>query len=186
MGEGTSIITDLFEKPSKSFKRFELVTVLNSWTHLWTWKFCSCSKLKLHNSHWKRNLELFSCGENCVSFLFVCNSRLVMGSGSGFFFNSSMSLPVPGPRTQMPSKRFTSLSTSSSLGSSDSMREGTVVCKIVHKIASVWCKTASGEVGVSLPWWCAALVLLAPGYWSLFLNLKNWFIMEKWSLVIFP
>ena len=27
----------------------------------------------------------------------------------------------------------------------------TVVCKIVHKIASVWCKTASGEVGVSLP-----------------------------------
>ena len=24
----------------------------------------------------------------------------------------------------------------------------TVVCKIVHKIASVWCKTASGEVGV--------------------------------------
>ena len=27
----------------------------------------------------------------------------------------------------------------------------TVVCKIVHKIASVWCKTALGEVGVSLP-----------------------------------
>ena len=50
----------------------------------------------------------------------------------------------------------------------------TVVCKIVHKFASVWCKTALGEVGVSLPWWCAALVLLAPGYWSLFLDLKNW------------
>ena len=62
----------------------------------------------------------------------------------------------------------------------------TVVCKIVHKFASVWCKTALGEVGVSLPWWCAALVLLAPGYWSLFLNLKNLFIMEKWPLVIFP
>jgi hypothetical protein len=28
---------------------------------------------------------------------------------------------------------------------------GTVVCKSVHKFASVWCKTASGEVGVSLP-----------------------------------
>ena len=27
----------------------------------------------------------------------------------------------------------------------------TVVCKIVHKLASVWCKTAQGEVGVSLP-----------------------------------
>ena len=28
----------------------------------------------------------------------------------------------------------------------------TVVCIKVHKIASVWCKTALGEVGVSLPW----------------------------------
>ena len=27
----------------------------------------------------------------------------------------------------------------------------TVVCKIVHKFASVWCKTALGEVGLSLP-----------------------------------
>ena len=27
----------------------------------------------------------------------------------------------------------------------------TVVCKIVHKFASVWCKTALGEVGMSLP-----------------------------------
>ena len=27
----------------------------------------------------------------------------------------------------------------------------TVVCKIVHKFASVWCKTALREVGVSLP-----------------------------------
>ena len=27
----------------------------------------------------------------------------------------------------------------------------TIVCKIVHKIASVWCKIALGEVGVSLP-----------------------------------
>ena len=56
----------------------------------------------------------------------------------------------------------------------------TVVCKIVHKFASLWCKTALGEVGVSLPWWCTALVLLAPGYWSLFLNLTKLFIMEKW------
>ena len=30
-----------------------------------------------------------------------------------------------------------------------------------------------GEVGVSFPWWCHALVLLAPGYWRLFLNLKS-------------
>ena len=56
----------------------------------------------------------------------------------------------------------------------------TVVCIKVHKIASIWCKTALGEVGMSLPWWCAAFVLLSPGYWSLFLNLKKMFIMEKW------
>ena len=58
--------------------------------------------------------------------------------------------------------------------------EFTVVCKIVHKFASVCCKTTLGEVGVSLSWWCAALVLLAPGYWGLYLNLKILFIMEKW------
>ena len=29
--------------------------------------------------------------------------------------------------------------------------KATVVCKIVHKFASVWCKTALEEVGVSLP-----------------------------------
>ena len=28
--------------------------------------------------------------------------------------------------------------------------KSTVVCKIVHKFASVWCKTTLGEVGVSL------------------------------------
>ena len=39
----------------------------------------------------------------------------------------------------------------------------TVVCIKVHKIASVWCKTALGEVGVSLPWDATPLVLLAPG-----------------------
>ena len=32
-------------------------------------------------------------------------------------------------------------------------------------------KMAQGEVGVSLPWWCQALVLPPPGYWGLFLNL---------------
>ena len=31
-------------------------------------------------------------------------------------------------------------------------------------------KIALGEGGVSLPWWCHALVLQAPGYWGLFLN----------------
>ena len=62
----------------------------------------------------------------------------------------------------------------------------TVVCIKVHKIVSVWCKIALGEVGVSLPWWCHALVLLAPSYWRLFLNSKNVFIMEKWpDLVTF-
>ena len=35
----------------------------------------------------------------------------------------------------------------------------------------VWCKMALADVGVSLPWWCHALVFLAPGYWRLFLNL---------------
>ena len=32
-------------------------------------------------------------------------------------------------------------------------------------------KTASGEVGVWLTWWCPALVLPAPGSWGHFLNL---------------
>ena len=32
-------------------------------------------------------------------------------------------------------------------------------------------KMALGEVGVSLPWWCHALVLPPPGYWGLFSNL---------------
>ena len=36
---------------------------------------------------------------------------------------------------------------------------------------SLYGKMALGEVGVSLSWWRPALVLLAPGYWSLFLNL---------------
>ena len=36
---------------------------------------------------------------------------------------------------------------------------------------SAWSKMALGEVGVPLPWWCHPLVLLAPGYWRLFLNL---------------
>ena len=48
----------------------------------------------------------------------------------------------------------------------------TVVCKKVHKIWSAWFKMALGEVGMSLPWWCHVLALLAPGYWRLFLNLK--------------
>ena len=47
----------------------------------------------------------------------------------------------------------------------------TVVCKKVHPTGSVWCKMALGEVGVSLPWWCHAFVLPAPGSWGLFLNL---------------
>ena len=36
---------------------------------------------------------------------------------------------------------------------------------------STW--MALGEIGVSLPWWCPALVLWAPGSWGLFLNLKK-------------
>ena len=32
-------------------------------------------------------------------------------------------------------------------------------------------KMALVEVGMSLPWWCHALVHPAPGYWRLFLNL---------------
>ena len=48
-----------------------------------------------------------------------------------------------------------------------------VMCEKVHKSASVWCKIALEEVSVSLPWWCHALVLLAPGYWSLFFKFKK-------------
>ena len=32
-------------------------------------------------------------------------------------------------------------------------------------------KMALGDAGVSLPWWCHTLVLPAPGYWGLFLNI---------------
>ena len=39
----------------------------------------------------------------------------------------------------------------------------TVMCIKVHRIVSLWCKTALGEVGVSLPWDATPLVLLAPG-----------------------
>ena len=35
-----------------------------------------------------------------------------------------------------------------------------------------------GEVGVSLPWWCYALVLLDPSYWRFFKS-YNFSIMEK-------
>ena len=45
------------------------------------------------------------------------------------------------------------------------------VVKMFGPFRSVWCKMALAEVGVSLLWWCHALVLLAPGYWRLFLNL---------------
>ena len=38
---------------------------------------------------------------------------------------------------------------------------------------SVWCKMALAEVGVSLPWWCHTLVLLAPGYWRIFFKSYN-------------
>ena len=45
---------------------------------------------------------------------------------------------------------------------------------------------ALGEVDVSLPWWCHALVLLPPGYWRLFLNLKNLFIMKfQWFYLFY-
>ena len=47
----------------------------------------------------------------------------------------------------------------------------TLPVKMFGPFWSVWCKTALAEVGMSLPWWCPALVLQAPGYWSLFLNL---------------
>ena len=44
----------------------------------------------------------------------------------------------------------------------------TLGCKMFGSFWSVWSKMALAEVGVSLPWWCHALVLLAPSYWSLF------------------
>ena len=50
-------------------------------------------------------------------------------------------------------------------------RLDTLPVKMFGPFWSVWSKTALAEVGVSLPWWCPTLVLPAPGYWSLFLNL---------------
>ena len=41
----------------------------------------------------------------------------------------------------------------------------------IHPSKELCSKMAPGEVGVSLPWWYHALVLLAPAYWRLFLNL---------------
>ena len=40
-----------------------------------------------------------------------------------------------------------------------------------HPSKELCSKMALGEVGVSLPWWCHALVLPAPGSWGHFLNL---------------
>jgi hypothetical protein len=58
----------------------------------------------------------------------------------------------------------------------ESFRNRFYLCTLPFKMFwpfwSVWCKMALAEVGVSLPWWCHALVLLVPGYWSLFLNLS--------------
>ena len=55
-----------------------------------------------------------------------------------------------------------------------------------RRICLVWwailpSKIASGEVGVWLPWWCPALVLPAPGYWRLFLNL---IIFSLWKFYV--
>ena len=47
----------------------------------------------------------------------------------------------------------------------------TLPVKMFGPFWSVWCKIALAEVGVSLPWWWLAPVLLAPGYWRAFLNL---------------
>ena len=47
---------------------------------------------------------------------------------------------------------------------------------------SVWSKMALGEVGLSLPWRCHALVLLALGYWRHFLNL---IIFSYWKITSF-
>ena len=53
----------------------------------------------------------------------------------------------------------------------------TLPVKMFGPFWSVRCKMALAEVGGSLPWCCPALVLLAPGYWSLFLNL----IIFSWN-----
>ena len=53
----------------------------------------------------------------------------------------------------------------------DTQRHGTLPVKMFGPFWSVWSKMALAEVGLSLSWWCPALVLLAPGYWSVFLNL---------------
>ena len=47
----------------------------------------------------------------------------------------------------------------------------TLGCIMFGPFWSICCKTALAEVGVSLPWWCLAPVLLAPGYWRVFFNL---------------
>ena len=44
----------------------------------------------------------------------------------------------------------------------------TLPVKMFGPFWSVCCKMALAEVGVSLSWWCPALALLPPGYWSLF------------------
>ena len=46
---------------------------------------------------------------------------------------------------------------------------------------SVCSKMAQGEVGVSLPWWCNALVWLQVS--DDFLKTQIFFIMEKWPVL---
>ena len=41
--------------------------------------------------------------------------------------------------------------------------------------------TSHNSVGVSLPWWCHPLFLLAPGYWRLYLNLV--LLFQNWKLL---
>ena len=63
-------------------------------------------------------------------------ANFITGKG-GFFSEGIMVLTATISDVKGPSTRLGFLNT--------------VVCKIVHKFASVWCKTALGEVGVSLP-----------------------------------
>ena len=55
----------------------------------------------------------------------------------------------------------------------------TLPFKMFGPFGSVLCKIVPAEVGLSIPWWCNAVVLLASGYWGLFFKSHNFFIMEK-------
>ena len=58
----------------------------------------------------------------------------------------------------------------------DSIKLYSVIHNSIAPSKELWGKMTLGEVGMSLPWWCHALVFPP------FLKFHNFFVMEKWPV----